>query len=287
MTTPTPNDVAPGHPPLDWHALGAGPPIVLVHGALADRRLWDRHLPRLAAAGLRAIAVTLPHHGPQPDAGDARPFGLRAHTDALAAFIDTRAAGPVHLVAWSYAAHAALTLAFERPALLRSVFVYEPGMPTFLQTPQDQQAFAEDVQALFGPVAAAVAGGDLETALVHLIDGSASRPGHFAAQAAATRQIERDNVHTLPLLLQQTPPPPLTAADLAAITVRTCVAAGERTRPAYGVVSRAAQAALPAHAVTVPGAGHMWPDEDPDAFCDAVLAFVAGGRPHVGERRSG
>lgn len=29
-------------PTLDWRALGEGQPIVLVHGALADRRLWDR-----------------------------------------------------------------------------------------------------------------------------------------------------------------------------------------------------------------------------------------------------
>lgn len=266
----------PDAPALDWHEAGAGPPIVLVHGALADRRLWDRHLPRLAGAGLRAIAITLPHHGPPPAADDPRPFGLRAHTDALADFIDMMAAGPVHLVAWSYGAHAALTLAVERPALLRSVFVYEPGMPTWLESAHDREAFAADAQALFAPVVAAVTAGDLEAALVHLIDGSAGAPGHFARQSAATQHVERDNVHTLPRLLQQTPPPALSAAQLAAITVPTCVAAGELTRPAYGVVSRAAQAALPAQALTVRGAGHMWPDEAPDAFCDAVLAFVAG-----------
>lgn len=263
-------------PSLDWHAQGEGPPIVLVHGALADRRLWDRHLPRLARAGHRAIAVTLPHHGPQPGPVDARPFGLRVHADALAEFITTLGAGPVHLVAWSYGAHAALTLAVEHPALLRSVFAYEPGIPTYLQAAEDLQAFAADAQALFAPVASAVAAGDLEAALVYLIDGSAGRAGGFAAQGATTRQIERDNAHTLPRLLQQAPAPALTAAQLAAIEVPTCIAVGDRTRPAYGIVARAAQAALPAHALTVQGAGHMWPDEDPAAFCDAVLTFVAG-----------
>lgn len=168
-----------------------------------------------------------------------------------------------------------LTLAVERPALLPSVCVYEPGIPTYLEAQEDLRAFAEDAQVLFAPVAAAVAAGDLEAALVHLIDGSASRRGHFATQSKTTQQIERDNAHTLPRLLQQTPPPPLTAAQLAAIGVPTCVAVGERTRPAYGIVARAAQAAIPEHALTVRGAGHMWPDEDPDAFCDAVLAFVA------------
>lgn len=261
---------------LDARAMGDGPPLILVHGALADRRLWDRHLPLLAGAGLHAIAVTLPHHGPVTSAGDPRPFGLRAHTDALTRFIEGLGVGPVHLVAWSYAAHAALTLAVERPALLRSVFAYEPGMPTFLETTADRDAFAADVEALFAPVEAALAQRDLESALVRLIDGSAGCTGYFAAQSAITQRIELDNAHTLPRLMQQTLPPALTAADLATVTLPTCVAAGERTRPVYGIVSRAAQRALPAHALTVAGAGHFWPDEEPDAFCEAVRVFIAG-----------
>lgn len=261
---------------LDWRAVGEGPPIVLVHGALADRRLWDRHLPLLAARGHRAIAVTLPHHGPAPSPVDAAlPFGLRVHTDALGGFVERLGAGPVHLVAWSYAAHAALTLAVERPALLRSVFAYEPGFPSFLTSPDDQRAFADDAQALFGPVGAALAAGDLEAALRRLVDGSADRPGHFDGQHPDTQRVERENAHTLPLLMQQTPPPPLSAAQLAAIRVPVCVAVGARSRPVYAVVARAAQAALPRHALTVPGAGHLWPDEAPAAFCEAVLAFTA------------
>ena len=262
--------------PLDWREEGEGTPVVLVHGALADRRLWDRHLPLLARAGHRAIAVTLPHHGPPVGAPDARPFGLRTHTDALAAFIAALGRGPVHLVAWSYGAHAALTLAVERPALLRSVFVHEPGFPTFVEDEEELRRFGADAQARFAPVAAAVAQGDLDAALVHLIDGSAGRAGAFVAQGEATRRIERENAHTLPLLLQQTPAPPLSAAQLRGIRVPACVAAGALTRPAWGIVSRAAQAALPAHALTIAGAGHMWPDEDPAAFCAAVAAFIAG-----------
>jgi pimeloyl-ACP methyl ester carboxylesterase len=268
------SDTNPTPPPLDWRALGEGPPIVLVHGALADRRLWDRHLPLLAQAGYRAIAVTLPHHGPLPLPPDPRPFGLRAHTDALADFIDANLDGPVHLVAWSYGAHAALTLAVERSALLRSVFVHEPGIPTYLESPQDLQAFAEDAQSLFAPVVSALEQGNPDSALAHLIDGSASCPGYFSTQHAQTRQIERENAHTLPQLLKQTPAPALNAAQLRAIGVPVCVAMGEHTRPAYGIVTRAAQSALPTHALTITKAGHMWPDEDPAAFCAAVLDFV-------------
>ena len=259
---------------LDFRSLGDGPPVVLVHGALADRRLWDTHLERIASAGFRAVAVTLPHHGPEATAHDARPFGLRTHTDALAGFINGLGLGPVHLVAWSYSAHAALTLAVEQPALLRSVWVYEPGMPTYLESEDQLQAFSVDVQALFAPVMAAVQAGDLDTALVSLIDGSAGCAGYFERQSAPVQQIERDNAHTLPLLLQQTPPPALTVEQLKAIRVPTCIAVGEATRPAYGVVSRAAQVALPENSLTVRGAGHMWPVDAPQAFCDAVVAFL-------------
>jgi pimeloyl-ACP methyl ester carboxylesterase len=55
-----------------------GPPVVFVHGVLVNADLWQHVVPRLAAAGLRCIAVDWPlgsHDLPAPDA-DLTPPGV-------------------------------------------------------------------------------------------------------------------------------------------------------------------------------------------------------------------
>lgn len=59
---------------------GAGPAVVFVHGLLADGRLWDPVLPRLAAAGVRCLVPDWPlgaHRIPMPGA-DLTPPGVAA-----------------------------------------------------------------------------------------------------------------------------------------------------------------------------------------------------------------
>lgn len=40
--------------------------------------------------------------------------------------------GPLHLVAWSYGAQVAVQAALWRSALVRSLFVYEPGLASMV-----------------------------------------------------------------------------------------------------------------------------------------------------------
>jgi pimeloyl-ACP methyl ester carboxylesterase len=84
------------------------------------------------------------------------------------------------------------------------------------------------------------------------------------------------NVPTMPLLLKQTPPPVITAADLARLDLPVLVAWGAASRAAFTVPSRAAAAAL-RHGVAreIAGADHMWPETDPDGFAALVRDFVS------------
>src|SRR6188508_969060 len=47
---------------------GAGPAVVLLHAGVADRTMWSEHLPPLADAGYRAVALDLPGFGEAPPA---------------------------------------------------------------------------------------------------------------------------------------------------------------------------------------------------------------------------
>lgn len=264
---------------MPYAQVGSGDAAVLVHGALADARMWRPHQ-ALLAEQWRTTAVTLRYHFGSEDAdplrrrADSAPFGVATHAEDLAAFIEGMNRGPVHLVAWSYSAHAALYLACHRPHLLRSVFVYEPGFPTYVTDAQALQVFGEDAARMYGPMGAALHSGDLPGAVELLMDASGQRQGYFREQPAHRRQIQRDNAHTIPLLMTQTPPPAITAEQLRSVCVPVCVAQGAQTRPVFSVVCNAAAKAMPqARHLVVDHADHMWPDEQPAAFCSALQSF--------------
>lgn len=103
---------------LDVACVGAGPPVVLVHGSVIGRRAWRRQLP--LAEHWRLILPNRPGFGESPPLprGD---FALEA--PMIAELLGDGA----HLVGHSYGAVIALYAAALRPSCVRSLTVSEPG----------------------------------------------------------------------------------------------------------------------------------------------------------------
>lgn len=258
---------------LPYAEQGQGTPVVFLHGGASDHRMWDQHR-AIVGRRHRAIAYTQRYFGAGEWPPGGPPFGVQTHSDDLVAFLRGLDAGPVHLVAWSYAGHIALHAALSHPELLRSAFIYEPGVPSYVTDPAELSAFRSDAEAMFGPVFEAVQRGDLRHAVRLLLDGSGQREGYFSSRPLEAQAIYLDSARSMPLLLSQSPPPELTGSQLATLKTPVQIAWGERTRPVFGVVSRAAARCIPGEHRRVPGATHMWPDEDPAAFCAAALEFI-------------
>lgn len=113
---------------LGINSLGAGPPVVLVHGWAGMKEGWPRLPSALADAGLRALAVDLPGWGDRPA---PRRF---AHTaDAYAAWLVDLLGdvGPAALVAHSMGCQAALLAARDRPDLVRRLVLIAPAALPF------------------------------------------------------------------------------------------------------------------------------------------------------------
>jgi pimeloyl-ACP methyl ester carboxylesterase len=178
-------------------------------------------------------------------------------------------------VAWSYGADVALNVAVNRPDLLKSLFIYEPGFPSYVENEQELEQFGKDAQEMFGPVFSAVASGNIREGVEKLMDSSGQKIGYFEAQPEVIKQQQLENAHTLPLQLSQLAPPIIRKEDLWQITLPICVVWGEKTRPLFRIVAEAAAQNLPnCERLTVTNAGHLFPLEAPAQFVVHLLAFL-------------
>lgn len=253
---------------IDCWRFGSGAPVLLAHGIPGDCRTLAP-VAAILSTRWEAITVSLP----TPLAGERmlRPFGTKGMADDLADVIQALGTGPIHLVAWSYSAHAALDLAVRCPRLVASLFVYEPGCATFVEDPAQLCAIAADTRAAFGPVEVHVGEGDLLAAVRASIDAAADEPGYFDRQPADTRAIQEESAKGLAALFEQTPPSALCAADIASIACPVTIARGARTRVSYRLVTDTAAMLMPdARFVIARWAGHLLPEQDPARFASLV-----------------
>ena len=119
----------------------------------------------------RFIAPTQRYFGTGPWPDDGAGFSMATHADDLAAFLRQLGAGPAHVVGWSYGGAIAIVLAVHHPEWVKSLFVFEPGLATFVTDPADAQVAGEDRTDMRAPAAMAAKAGDTGAAVRLLIDG--------------------------------------------------------------------------------------------------------------------
>jgi len=104
-----------------------GEPGLCVHGLAGSSRNWtdlmDLLRPRLACD-----ALDLPGFGDSPPRPDGR-YGIPALAQTVAALIEHRNRGPVHLIANSLGGAVSVKLAAARPDLVRTLTLISPALP--------------------------------------------------------------------------------------------------------------------------------------------------------------
>lgn len=103
----------------DW---GEGRPIVLIHAACADRRMWDRQVAVLRDSH-RVIRYDWRGYG---DSSDAR--GDFAHHEDLLALLDALGAGPAVLIGASDGGRIALDATLVRPERVTALMLIGSGL---------------------------------------------------------------------------------------------------------------------------------------------------------------
>ena len=265
---------------------GSGEPLVLVHGALADGRIWQPVAERLALR-FQVHVFTQRYFGPAEELGApplTPPFGYETHARDLQAvqrLLAQRHGAPAHVLGWSYGADVALLAAtLDGAPSPRSLVLYEPGRHQHLSDPEHLQRYADDAARLFGPLFGAVQRGEpLARCVEMLIDGSGGQPGCFAAQPPWIRQIELDNAATLPHQLQQPASREVTRADLERLACPVVLGRGAHTAELFAVATDGLAQALPkARHDVLDDAGHLLPLEQPQRFAQWVQDALAAVR---------
>jgi pimeloyl-ACP methyl ester carboxylesterase len=93
--------VAVGGATVAYRELGAGEPVVFVHGGESDLRTWEQQLPAIAESH-RAISYSRRHARPNDDIPAGVDDQMLVHVDDLAGFLSAVGAAPAHLVGNSW-----------------------------------------------------------------------------------------------------------------------------------------------------------------------------------------
>lgn len=252
---------------LAWQIVGAGPPVVLVHGFALDHRMWDDITPALARDH---TVITY----------DCRGFGESAefdhvtaytHADDLLALLAHLGLQRAALVGLSFGGGVVLKTALRAPESVTQLVLVDAVLGG---VPWDEESLraseAVDLAVRDGGVAAgrrawcahplftpANERPDLAARLVEMADGY---PGHHWLGTDPHRSESGAR--------------PIDVLDT--ITMPTTVIVGDRDVPCFIEMAQVLAGGIPgARLVNIPGAGHMTPMEAPTAVLRALQEAFA------------
>jgi pimeloyl-ACP methyl ester carboxylesterase len=261
---------------LSYIEQGTGTPVVFVHGAWMDLRYWEPQRQAIATQ-YRFMAYSLRYHGtaPWPDAGQH--YSVATHAADLVAVIRQLHAGPVHLVGLSSGGRLVTMVALAHPDLVRSLTLAEPALAELLADLPEAKAVREELrQALEVIRTTANAGEAVQAARLFFEWGNNQGAGAFNRQPAAFRQMVLDNARTASPQLSAPRPPAISRAMLRDLKSPTLVVGGEHSRRHSSLGNEMLVRCIPgSRLVVIPQATHLMSHQNPTAFNEALLHFLA------------
>ncbi len=277
----------PVAPPDGVADVGAGPPVLLVHGQPGVGRDWDLVIDA-ARADFRLVVPDRPGYGDGPD----RARSMADNAAFLAGLLRDLRADPAVVVGHSYGGGIALLLAAAQPQLVRGlVLVGSVGARQWLG-PLDRLLAWPGVGEGLATVGLAAIGGVLPFVrpAAGLLPGRTGRwltaalPDKGHAWADVGRPGGRGRVQRSFLLEQRALLEEIDAVEaaMARVVTPTTVIAGEWDVVVPPALARRLAAGIAgAELVVVAGTGHFLPRDRPDVVVDGIrrVESAAGARP--------
>ncbi|MBW3663352.1 MAG: alpha/beta hydrolase [Actinobacteria bacterium] len=249
---------------ITFEKAGHGPPLVLLHGGFADRRAWRRQLEELSD-DFTLVAWDAPGCGGSSDPPDG--YGLADYADHLAGFIGTLGLDRPHVLGLSFGGGLALELYRRHPDIPRTLILasayagwagslppdevegrLERGLRDAQRSPHE---WVEDYLPTF--FTDTVAPEVVEETTAMMLD---TRPDGLVPMLRSFAEADLRDV-------------------LPSIAVPTLLLYGELDVRSPLTVAEDLHARIPgSRLVVLPGVGHDTNLEAPEAFNDAVRAFL-------------
>ena len=257
---------------IGWWTSGEGPPLVLVHGAVADHRRWRPLLPYLEP---HATVHAMDRRG-RGASGDASGYDLAREFEDVAAVVDAVAAASgsaVDLYGHSFGGlcafgGAALTANLGRLVLYEG---WPPADPAARELPPDVG------QRLDARLAEGDHDAVVETMFREVVRMPEADLAALRAQPAWTARVA-----AAPALVRELRAISRVAFDpalAARITVPALLLTGSDSRDPFAADTRTVAAALPdARVVVLEGQQHVADILDPEAFAGHLVGFLRGRR---------
>jgi pimeloyl-ACP methyl ester carboxylesterase len=261
--------VATDGAPIAYEQIGAGPPLVMVHGTADDRRCWTPLLPALAA---RFTVYALDRRG-RGGSGDDTTHAIEQEFDDVAAVIDA-IGEPAGLFGHSYGALCALEAAL-RAERLASLILYEPPIPIPAGAPVcPPQTLAT--------MSSCLAAGDRDGVVLAFAREIARLPEEeiAAARSSPTWQATLETAHTIAREIQAVEGYVFDPARFRDLTTPVLLLLGSESPPFLTAATEAVADALPNSRLAIlPGQGHLAMHTAPDLFLREVIPFLAERQP--------
>ncbi|MDQ3609756.1 MAG: alpha/beta hydrolase [Actinomycetota bacterium] len=253
---------------IAYERVGEGPPLVLVHGAAEDGRVWQ---PQLAALADEFTVVAWDEPGAGRSSDVPADFGLADYANCLAALIGALALGPAHVAGLSWGDTVIQELYRHHPELVTSLILVDPyaGWKGSLPAEEVRAQVAGVRQMLaasaeeFDPTFPGLFAGDPPAEFVPLLEEIAAAVRPESLRRALSVMAESDQRDLLPR-----------------IAVPTLLIWGALDARSPLSVARQFEQAIPdTQLVVIPHSGHVSNLEHPEQFNAAVREFCRAHPP--------
>ena len=258
-----------GRAKLYYEIMGEGPPLVLIHGGMVDRRMWDDQFEAFARH-FRVIRYDARQHGKSR----SRPEVYTDHDD-LYALLKQLDIDKAFIMGLSMGGRIAIDFTLKYPEMVRALIPVAPGLSGYGIT-------GEKVNENTAAFLAAYGAGDLTQAVEWMqrswTDGPQRTPADVDPLVRErVREMLAGGVWRMQYQRQAQRLEPPAVGRLSEIRAPTLAIVGDLDMPDILVIVDLLIKEIPgARKVVIPGTAHMVNMERPAEFNRAVFEFLAG-----------